>query len=125
MIQLKRVYEIPGNADGARFLVDRLWPRGVKKSSLLISGWVKDAAPSADLRQWFHHDLAQWDEFRQRYFTELRENPASWLPLLEAARRGTVTLLYSSHDSEHNNAVVLKEFLNQCLHSEATGRADQ
>lgn len=115
MIQLKRVYDPPDGADGARFLVERLWPRGVKKSSLAIDAWLKDAAPSVNLRKWFHHDPALWKEFRQRYFAELKENSASWLPLLEAARHGTVTLIYSSHDSEHNNAVALKEFLNRRL----------
>jgi uncharacterized protein YeaO (DUF488 family) len=121
VIQLKRVYEPSASADGARFLVERLWPRGVKKSSLEIKKWLKDAAPSATLRKWFHHDPAQWNEFRRRYFIELKENPDSWHPLLDAARNGTVTLIYSSHDSEHNNAVALKEFLIQCLHPETTG----
>jgi uncharacterized protein YeaO (DUF488 family) len=116
MIQLKRVYDPPDSADGARFLVERLWPRGVKKSSLVIDAWLKDAAPSVNLRKWFHHDPALWNEFRQRYFAELKANSASWLPLLEVARHGTVTLIYSSHDSEHNNAVALKEFLNLRLH---------
>ena len=116
MIQLKRVYETPSSADGAGFLVERLWPRGMNKSSLEIEAWLKDAAPSASLRKWFHHDPARWNEFRRRYFTELKESPTSWLPISEAARFGNVTLIYSSHDSEHNNAVALKEFLNQCLH---------
>jgi len=93
MIQLKRVYEIPASTDGARFLVDRLWPRGAKKPSVAIDAWLKDAAPSTDLRKWFHGDFARWNEFRRRYFVELKESPASWLPLLEAARRGTITLL--------------------------------
>jgi uncharacterized protein YeaO (DUF488 family) len=119
MIQLKRVYDAPDSADGSRFLVERLWPRGVKKSSLVIDAWLKDAAPSANLRKWFQHDPALWNEFRQRYFAELKETPASWLPLLEAARHGTVTLIYSSHDSEHNNAVALKEFLDRRLRSTA------
>ncbi|MGO9412777.1 MAG: DUF488 domain-containing protein [Spirochaetia bacterium] len=118
LIQLKRVYEIPSSTDGARFLVERLWPRGVKRSSLEIDAWLKDAAPSADLRRWFHHDPARWDEFRRRYLAELRHHPPSWLPALEAERRGTVTLLYSSHDCEHNNAVALKEFLMQSLSTE-------
>jgi uncharacterized protein YeaO (DUF488 family) len=118
VIQLKRVYEPSASADGARFLVERLWPRGVKKSSLEIKAWLKDAAPSADLRKWFHHDPARWNEFRRRYFAELQENPASWLPMLKAARRGDVTLIYSSHDPEHNNAVALKEFLIQNLGTE-------
>jgi uncharacterized protein YeaO (DUF488 family) len=113
MIQLKRVYEISSSTDGARFLVERLWPRGVKKSSLEIKAWLKDAAPSTELRKWFNHDPARWNEFRKRYFAELEKNPDSWLPLLEAARLGTVTLVYSSHDTEHNNAAALKEFLVQ------------
>jgi uncharacterized protein YeaO (DUF488 family) len=121
VIRLKRVYELPDSADGARFLVERLWPRGVKKSSLKIDAWMKDAAPRADLRKWFHHDPARWNEFRRRYFIELKENSDSWHPLLDAARNGTVTLIYSSHDSEHNNAVALKEFLIQSLHLETTG----
>ncbi|MFZ0747046.1 MAG: DUF488 domain-containing protein [Terracidiphilus sp.] len=118
MIQLKRVYEAPSSTDGVRFLVERLWPRGVKKSSLEISAWLKDVAPSVDLRKWFHHDPARWDEFRRRYCAELSRNPASWRPILEAARRGNVTLLYSSHDLEHNNAVALKGFLIQSLPAE-------
>jgi uncharacterized protein YeaO (DUF488 family) len=120
VIRLKRIYETPSSADGIRFLVERLWPRGVKKSSLEIDAWMKDAAPSAELRKWFHHDPALWNEFRRRYFIELKESPASWLPMLQAARRGTVTLIYSSRDSEHNNAVALREFLIQCLHPETT-----
>jgi uncharacterized protein YeaO (DUF488 family) len=118
MIQLKRVYDGPSSTDGVRFLVERLWPRGVKKASLEMSAWLKEAAPSAGLRKWFHHDPARWKEFRLRYFSELRENPASWCPILDAARSGNVTLLYSSHDPEHNNAVALKDFLARNLHAE-------
>jgi uncharacterized protein YeaO (DUF488 family) len=118
VIQLKRVYEQSTSADGVRFLVERLWPRGVKKSLLELEAWLKDAAPSTTVRKWFHHDPSRWNEFRRLYFAELRENPASWLPMLKAARRGHVTLIYSSHDSEHNNAVVLKEFLIQSLGTE-------
>lgn len=115
-IELKRVYEASSGADGDRFLVERLWPRGVKKSSLEIQAWLKDVAPSVSLRKWFNHDPARWNEFRKRYFAELKENRSSWLPILEAASRGTVTLIYSSHDPEHNNAVALKEFLDKRLH---------
>lgn len=111
MIQLKRAYDSPDSADGARFLVERLWPRGMKKSSLEIRAWRKDVAPSADLRKWFHRDPARWEEFRRRYFAELEENPAPWHLLREAERSEKVALLYSSHDAEHNNAVALKEFL--------------
>ncbi|HUN86409.1 MAG TPA: DUF488 domain-containing protein [Terracidiphilus sp.] len=115
MIQIKRVYENANGADGARFLVDRLWPRGMKKESLKMESWLKDVAPSNELRHWYHHDLEQWSEFRKRYFDELRANPSSWLALLDAARRGTVTLLYGSKHTEHNNAEALKEFLTQQL----------
>jgi uncharacterized protein YeaO (DUF488 family) len=115
-IQLKRVYEASSFADGDRFLVERLWPRGIKKSSMKIQAWLKDVAPSVSLRKWFNHDPARWNEFRNRYFAELKENRSSWLPILEAASCGTVTLIYSSHDREHNNAVALKEFLDKRLH---------
>ncbi len=110
MIKLKRAYDPREKSDGARFLVERLWPRGVKKTELHVDGWLKDVAPSTELRQWFGHDPAKWNQFRQRYFKELEANTA-WEPLLQAARRGTVTLVYSAHDTEHNNAVALKEFL--------------
>ncbi len=111
MIQLKRVYESPSAADGTRFLVERLWPRGVKKSSLEINAWLKETGPSNELRKWFHHDPARWTEFRRRYFAELKENPDSWQPILAAARSGKITLIYSSHDPAHNNAVALRDFL--------------
>jgi uncharacterized protein YeaO (DUF488 family) len=115
MIRIKRVYETAARDDGARFLVDRLWPRGVKKEALAIQGWLKDASPSNELRRWYHHDPEQWNEFRRRYFAELKENPNSWLPLLDAARKGAVTLLYGSKQVEHNNAAALMEFLNKQL----------
>ena len=110
-IGLKRVYEPPSPGDGARFLVERLWPRGVKKTSLKIDAWIKDAAPSTELRKWFSHDPAKWEEFRRRYFDELKDRRAALQPILDAAQKGAVTLIYSSHDTEHNNAVALKEFL--------------
>lgn len=113
MIQIKRVYDPAGSHDGRRFLVERLWPRGMKKESLAMEGWLKDVAPSNALRQWFGHDPAKWKEFQQRYSAELEKNPAAWEPLLDAARQGTVTLLYSAHDQEHNNALVLKSFLDE------------
>lgn len=111
MIQLKRAYEPANSVDGARFLVERLWPRGIKKASLQIEDWLKEIAPSTELRKWFNHDPAKWEEFQRRYFAELKANPEAWEPILGAASAGTVTLVYSSHDSEHNNAVALKEFL--------------
>ncbi len=113
MIQTKRAYESASNQDGTRFLVERLWPRGVKKQDLQIEAWLKDVAPSSKLRQWFQHDPAKWDEFCRRYFQELKSNPDAWQTLLTRARRGRVTLVYSAHDTEHNNAEALKEFLNQ------------
>lgn len=116
MIQIKRAYDAADAADGARFLVDRLWPRGVKKEALSMEAWLKQAAPSDELRHWYHHDLDQWDEFRRRYFRELQSNPDAWQPILKAARRGAVTLLYSSKQTEHNNAVALREFLTSKLH---------
>ncbi|HEX9079845.1 MAG TPA: DUF488 domain-containing protein [Desulfuromonadaceae bacterium] len=115
MIRLKRVYDPEDSHDGRRFLVERLWPRGMKKESLAMEGWLKDVAPSDPLRRWFGHDPAKWAEFRQRYILELENSRTAWEPLLEAARTGTVTLLYSAHDLEHNNALVLKEFLEERL----------
>jgi uncharacterized protein YeaO (DUF488 family) len=94
-----------------RVLVERLWPRGVSKAELRLDGWIKDVAPSTELRRWFSHDPEKWPEFRALYFRELDSRPESWRPLLSAARGGTVTLVYSSHDQEHNNAVALKDYL--------------
>jgi uncharacterized protein YeaO (DUF488 family) len=111
MIKLKRVYEKEDPDDGVRYLIERLWPRGVKKTSLRIDGWLKDAGPSTELRKWFSHEPAKWQEFRRRYFAELGRTPDAWAPIRDAARHGTVTLLYSSHDTEHNNAVALKEYV--------------
>ncbi len=120
MIQLQRAYDAESSTDGTRFLVERLWPRGMKKTSLKIESWLKDVAPSTELRKWFNHDPAKWDEFRRRYFAELKANPEAWQPILQAARHGTATLVYSSHDTEHNNAVALQEFLQHHLHAPAS-----
>jgi uncharacterized protein YeaO (DUF488 family) len=117
MLQIKRAYEPADSSDGQRFLVDRLWPRGVKKESLAIQDWLKDVAPSKELRKWYHHGPELWNEFCRRYFRELEANPAAWQPLLEAARRGKVTLVYSARHAEQNNAVALKEFLTKKLPS--------
>jgi len=113
MIQVKRAYGPAAKSDGKRFLVDRLWPRGVTKEALRLEAWLKDVAPSGDLRRWFGHQPAKWDEFRRRYFAELDARPEAWRPILEAARRGNVTLLYGARDVEHNNAVALKEYLEK------------
>jgi uncharacterized protein YeaO (DUF488 family) len=115
MIVLRRVYDPTPHSKGRCFLVERLWPRGVKKDSLDLDGWLKDAAPGHQLRRWFGHDPAKWDEFQKRYFAELDSHPKAWEPLLEAARHGTVELLYSSRDTEHNNAVALKRYLEAKL----------
>ncbi len=111
MIRLKRAYEPASRQDGTRFLVERLWPRGIKKDALPLDGWLKDAAPSTELRKWFAHDPAKWDQFRKRYWLELDREPSAWDPIAAAARHGTVTLVYSSHDQQHNNAVALKEYV--------------
>lgn len=115
MIQLKRVYEKPGPHDGVRFLVERLWPRGVRKTDVHEDGWQKEAAPSDQLRKWFSHDPEKWTTFQRKYFVELEKRPEAWEPILRATERKTVTLLYSSHDTEHNNAVALKRFLEAKL----------
>ena len=111
MIQLKRVYEASGPEDGTRFLVERLWPRGIKKEALKFDAWIKDAAPSTELRQWFGHDPAKWKEFERRYASELDGRAEALEPIRKAAKHGKVTLLFSSHDAEHNNAVALKNYL--------------
>ena len=115
MIKIKRVYEAAAKSDGRRFLVERLWPRGVKKTALHMTDWLKDVAPSNELRQWFNHAPAKWKEFQRRYRAELDDQSEIWLPLLEAAGNGDVTLLFSAHDVEHNNAVVLKVYLDEWL----------
>jgi uncharacterized protein YeaO (DUF488 family) len=91
--------------------VERLWPRGISKKHLKLDHWFKETAPSTGLRKWFNHDASKWPEFKRRYRTELNANPNAWEPILEIAKEGRVTLLFSSHDSEHNNVVALRTFL--------------
>jgi len=93
--------------------VERLWPRGIQKAELHIDDWLKDVAPSTELRNWFSHDPKKWDQFRRKYFAELDDAPEASAPIRQAARKGTVTLLYSSHDAEHNNALALKEYIER------------
>jgi uncharacterized protein YeaO (DUF488 family) len=113
-IQLKRVYEQPGNADGYRILVERLWPRGLSKERAAVDLWMKEAGASPRLRTWFGHDPVKWEEFRRKYFEEIRSRPAVIHELEEAIRsHGTVTFLFAAHDAEHNNAVALREFLER------------
>ena len=111
MIRIKRTYEPRARGDGRRILVERLWPRGMKKEALEADTWMKEVAPSAQLRKWFGHRPERWHEFRRRYKQELRANADAWSPILDASKRGAVTLLYSAHDLEHNGAVVLREYL--------------
>jgi len=113
MLRIKRAYEPPAKSDGSRLLVERLWPRGIKKEALKMDAWLKDAAPSTALRKWFGHDPEKWAEFQRRYRAELDQRPEAWQPILEAAKKGVVTLLFSSHDTEHNNVVALRDYLEK------------
>lgn len=110
-IQIKRTYEPPEPGDGRRLLVERLWPRGMTKDSVAADAWMKDVAPSTELRKWFGHRPERWSEFQRRYQAELDANPATWKPIVDASRDGPVTLLYSAHDVEHNGAAVLRDYL--------------
>ncbi len=112
MIKIKRVYEPPDPSDGRRVLVDRVWPRGVTKEKAHVDEWLKEIGPSTELRKWFGHDPSRWDEFRTRYRAELTQKP-ELLKLREEARGGTLTLVYSARDTEHNQAVVLQELLEE------------
>ncbi len=111
MIKLKRVYDPPAKEDGFRVLVDRVWPRGVKKGELALDLWSKEVAPSGQLRKWFGHDSAKWPEFCQRYETELKEKKEDMGFLKEKSDSGLLTLVFSARDTEHNNAVALKKYL--------------
>jgi uncharacterized protein YeaO (DUF488 family) len=123
MIRIKRTYEAPARGDGRRILVERLWPRGMKKETLNADAWMKEVSPSTELRKWFDHRVERWEEFRRRYRDELNANPGGWKPILDASSRGTVTLLYSAHDTEHNGAVVLSEYLSRRLSRRRNRRA--
>lgn len=111
VIKLFRVYDHEPRPSGKVFLIERLWPRGVRRVDVDIDGWLKDVAPSTELRQWFSHDPDKWQEFRHRYVAELDAHPQAWQPLVDAALAGDVILLYSSRDREHNNAVALRDYL--------------
>ena len=110
-VKMKRAYESPTADDGTRVLVDRLWPRGLKKSDAAIDHWAKKLAPSTELRKWFGHDPARWEEFRRRYSEEIREHREEFEQLRALARKGPVTLVYAAHDESHNDALVLRETL--------------
>jgi uncharacterized protein YeaO (DUF488 family) len=111
MIQIKRAYEPRAPSDGMRVLVERLWPRGVTKEALAGDAWMRDVAPSTELRKWFAHRIDRWAEFQRRYRAELDTNPAAWAPIHDAGLDGIVTLLYSARDTAHNGAVVLRDYL--------------
>jgi uncharacterized protein YeaO (DUF488 family) len=111
VITLARVHDEAGAGGRPGFLVDRLWPRGIRKADLPLRAWLPDVGPSHELRRWFGHDPQKWDDFRRRYFAELDEHPEAWQPLRDATVAGDVVLLYSSHDPEFNNAVALREYL--------------
>ncbi|MFO1176357.1 MAG: DUF488 domain-containing protein [Paracoccaceae bacterium] len=110
-LRLKRAYEPAAPEDGVRILVDRLWPRGISKAKAALDDWIKEIAPSTELRQWFGHDPARWTEFQNRYRAELRTQPAALGRIRDLARAGVVTLVYGAHDEEHNDAVVLRAVL--------------
>jgi uncharacterized protein YeaO (DUF488 family) len=115
VIALARVYDDEGAVSEPRFLVERLWPRGIRRVDLRLTDWLPDVGPSTELRRWFGHDPVKWAEFQRRYSDELDQHPEAWQPLRDAAHAGDITLLYSSRDTEHNNAVALREYLTARL----------
>jgi len=112
-IQIKRVYLPLSPADGQRILVERLWPRGLTKAAAKIDCWLRDIAPSKELRTWFGHDPDKWMEFRRRYWRELKQNPEAVAAIMQMIEKGPVTLVYAAHDQVHNSAVALKEYLER------------
>lgn len=120
-LRLKRAYEPAAPDDGKRILVDRLWPRGVSKESAALDDWMKDVAPSTELRRWFGHNPARWAEFQRRYRAELRQHGAELDRIRSLAKKHTVTLVYSAHDEEHNDAVVLRDVLLEEMSSPRDG----
>ena len=115
MIKTKRTYDKPQAGDGLRILVDRIWPRGLKKTEFKMDLWQKDISPSSLLRKWFNHDESKWGEFKNRYYNELQDKKEPIGLLLEKAEKGTITLLYSSKEDRYNNAIALKEYLKAKL----------
>ena len=124
MIRIKRIYDAPSQNDGYRALVDRLWPRGIKKERAGIEIWLKDAAPSDELRKWFNHEPQKWGDFKKRYFVELEYKQGILGPIIEKVGEG-VTLLYSAKDRQHNNAVALKEYLEKKMEERNEGSANR
>ena len=120
-IKLRRAYESASASDGQRFLVDRLWPRGLTKAAVSVDAWLKGVAPSTELRKWFAHDPVKWLTFEERYRRELAAHPEVLTPLLDAARAGPITLVYGARNEHRNAAVVLREFLLECLEFNGEG----
>ena len=114
-LQIRRVYESPSEDEGYRVLIDRLWPRGLRKDQVELDIWLKDVAPSTELRRWFGHDPSKWSEFKVRYFRELDGQPQAIADLVDRARNGRVTLLFGAKDAEHSNAAALVEYLSNKL----------
>ncbi|GJM24322.1 MAG: hypothetical protein DHS20C16_07370 [Phycisphaerae bacterium] len=112
-LKLKRIYDEPSSADGVRVLVDRLWPRGISKEKAKIDEWMRDIAPSNELRKWVHEDPSRWAAFKRKYFKVLREQEEAIDQISKLAKRKTITLLYAAKDTERNNAVALKEYIEQ------------
>ena len=115
---IKRVYDAPSADDGERILVDRLWPRGISKEKARIDYWLKEIAPSTELRKWFNHEHEKWEEFKQKYFEELNSNPEAVKEILELSGKKTVTILYSAKEERFNNAVALREYLENYISPE-------
>jgi uncharacterized protein YeaO (DUF488 family) len=113
VISLKRVYEKPSKSDGFRILVERLWPRGLSKEKASVDLWLKEVAPSAELRKWYSHDVEKWKEFKKRYTKELKNKKDLLDEIKKRAKKGKVTFVYAAHDEEHNSALVLKEYLEK------------
>ncbi len=112
IIELKRIYDEPSSSDGVRVLVERLWPRGISKEKARVDIWLKDAAPSTELRKWFNHDKEKWEEFKKRYYLELDQNPESLKPLLDLAESSEITFIYASKEEQFNNASALRNYIN-------------
>ena len=123
MVKIKRVYDPPFPDDGKRILIDRLWPRGLKKENAHINEWIKELAPSTELRKWFNHDPEKWGEFRKRFFSELQGKQDAVDVIVNAARKGPVTLLFGSKEERYNNATALKEYIEARMRAAERERA--
>jgi uncharacterized protein YeaO (DUF488 family) len=125
MIGLRRAYESAAKDFQGSYLVDDLWPRGLKKEEVRVESWVRAAAPSKDLRHWFNHEPARWNEFKRRYFAELDQKPEAWQQLLQAAKAHNITLVYGARDTEHNNAAALKDYLEKKMAAKPRRHSDK